>query len=282
MVETCLHLRHFYDNPLDKGATCNNNWLELSPVSLAGAAIKCGDYTTALLFLELGLETSHSSRPRYLSDQESILFEIYSHIEEPDGFYGIKSHDVARFLVRRFRHENEWDKAFRFDGAALESAPINSPTLPGHNAGVVQALHATGLDNLAVAIQQRATSDSRLSLSNSTDVELAWRTENWDLPVSSQDATPGVSLFCALRAVHREGDRETSERIVQDSIRQEIGCLRGLTNESMTDVRSSVRRLLCLREVKEWNSSSVQDCITAKDWNHTMVSRWGRMDKDWQ
>lgn len=279
VVETCLHLRSFHHNPVDDTATGNNRWLDVDFALLATAATNCGAYTTALLFLELGREAAPVETGAYLSNQEAILYNIYSHIEEPDGFYGIKSHDVARFLVRRFRHENEWDKAFHFDGAAYEALPDTDLSKRAHSLGVVQALHSSGLNQLAVAMQQSSGSDSSLS---STDVELAWRTENWELPILEADSTPGASLFAALRSIHREGDSSAMEATVNEAIRREVSFFRDLGNESMTEVRSSIRRLLCLREAKNWILPPVQEALASNNWSSAMVIKWGRAPSDYQ
>lgn len=279
VVETCLHLRNFHHNPADDSATGNNHWLSVDYDKLATAATKCGAYTTALLFLELGREASSLTLDDYLSRQESILYDIYSHVEEPDGFYGIKSQDVSRFLVRRFRHENEWDKAFRFDGAAFEALSSSDVSKASYSAGVVQALHSSGLNQLAVAMQQNGSQGADLS---TTDIELAWRTENWELPIPDNEEVPGYNLFRALRSIHREGDNAAVHVAVNEAIRQEVGSLRDLGNESMTEVRSCVRRLLSLREAKTWILPPVQDAFSSNDWSSALAARWGRPPSDSQ
>jgi len=277
IVETCLHLRNFQHNPIDDSATGNNRWLDIAFPMLSMAAVKCGSYTTALLFLELGRETATSTLDAYMYDHEFILYDIYSHIEEPDGFYGIKSQDVARFLVRRFRHENEWDKAFRFDGAALEALPDQDANKSAHSIGVVQALHASGLDHLAVSMLQTFRAEH-----SSTDIELAWRTENWELPISASNTSPSASLFVALRSTHRQEEIGVMDTAVDDAVRREIGYLRDLGDESMAEVRSCVRRLLCLREVKDWSLHPVQEALASNDWSPSMANRWGRVPADYQ
>lgn len=275
LVETCLHLRNFHHNPVDESPTGNNRWLDIEPSLLSVAATKCGAYTTALLFIELGRETTQSSQSAYLLDQESTLYDIYSHIEEPDGFYGIKTQDVASFLVRRFRHENEWDKAFRYDSAAFEGLPNSDAGKALHSQGIVQALHASGLNNLAVAVKE--TFGQGHSSSSAIDVELAWRTENWELPITSTDTTSGVPLFCALRAIHREGDASAIGTVVDDSIRREVAYLRDLGNERMPELKASVRRLLCLREAKEWTRETTRLALASDAWSKEIGNRWIRV-----
>jgi len=82
-------------------------------------AIACGAYTTALLFLELAAEHSGSQMDK-ASGTEQILFDIYSHIDEPDGFYGSK-HRISVISGQTLSSRKTVDKAFRFHGAALEA-----------------------------------------------------------------------------------------------------------------------------------------------------------------
>ena len=52
-------------------------------------------YTTALLFLELASEYQNSATEAY--NTKRVLFEIYSHIDKPDGFYGIQTSELGEF-----------------------------------------------------------------------------------------------------------------------------------------------------------------------------------------
>ncbi|KAH9479387.1 Serine/threonine-protein kinase TEL1 [Psilocybe cubensis] len=244
IVDVVLHLRYFLPYPTDR--LSYNHWLEIDFTLLAKSAISCGAYTTALLFVELAAEEGAKTLQEN-NIVENVLYDIYAHIDEPDGFYGIKTQDLHQFLIRRFHHEHQWDKAFRFHGATLE-AGINANL---GQQGLIDSFHSFGFDHLAVDTLQKITddfsSDSKLSAIN---FELGWRTENWDLP--DQSHAPRSPLYRALRAIHRERDPIAVEDIIKASLRQEVGRLRSLGSENLTEIRAVSRDLMSLSQIKEW------------------------------
>ena len=172
IVDVILHLRNL-QRPLIKGDDSrkldplgSESWVDVDLVLLAHAATRCGSYTTALLFLELRAPDPPDD-PR----TEQILYDIYSHIQEPDGFYGIKSHDIQDFLIRRFHHEKQWTKALQFHGAHYEATPASVAYREPQTSGVVQSLHSFGFDHLAVAIHQTLGTEA-ITTTSATDYQL--------------------------------------------------------------------------------------------------------------
>ncbi|KAG9042083.1 Serine/threonine-protein kinase tel1, partial [Tulasnella sp. UAMH 9824] len=249
IIHLILHLRHFGPpgniNPLGY-----NHWLKIDYLLLAQAATYCGSYTTALLFLELAAEDLvPGGRAAYDAAAEDILYTIYSHIDEPDGFYGIVTEDVRKFLLRRFTHESQWDQSFRFHGAAFETEPAASTNA----AEVVRALHNFGFDKLATQVYNRP----ELEQSSPDMVELTyglgWRTENWDLPMTESDQalSPNSVLYSALQAVHRDREPELVDHKLRLHLRRQVALLRSIGNEDMTGIKESIRLLMCLGELRQ-------------------------------
>ncbi|KAF8317780.1 uncharacterized protein EI90DRAFT_3084965 [Cantharellus anzutake] len=216
-------------------------WLDLDLLLLSKGAAACGSYTTALLILELRSESSPAD-----SLVEHIMYDIYSHIEEPDGFYGIPSHNAEDFLIRRIEHEKQWTRALSFHGASFEARPVFALEPPDASA-VVRALHCFGLDRVADVMRAAAPSEI-----GSVDLDLGWRTDNWDLPVRIHDGVDNASLYLSLKSIHRERDPQVSRSLVRRMIHHELHHLRDLKDEDYTEIESSVRRLLCIREVNNW------------------------------
>jgi ataxia telangiectasia mutated family protein len=260
VVDIVLHLRSFVI-PGSTSPLSYNEWLRIDFALFSRMAIKCGAFTTALLFLEL--------RPEHNKDQgeatavEDIYYEIYSHIEEPDGFYSIESKDVQQFLLRRFQHEDEWEKAFQFYGASIEAAP-NEPT-PEH--GMISSLHSYGFNRLAMStLAARGTSNNTESRHPRLNFDLGWRTETWDLPDIQNDSDMSSTLYSALRAVHRETSREAIDATLQGALRSELERLRLLGTENMADVRQVVQSMLCLRQVAQWQSARHEPGTSVIPW----------------
>lgn len=267
IVGVILHLRHSSLSTED--ALCYNKWLDIDFTLLSRSAIICGAYTTALLFLELAAEDRISEITGEDDDtsEEQILYEIYRHIDEPDGFYGIDDNDLHQFLMKRFHHEKQWEKAFRFHGATLEAGGAHASDAEG----LVNSFHSFGFDRLAIdALQSLSNTNNNSSSSPSTSYKLGWRTETWDLPDRNEN-TPGVSLYLALRAVHRERDSHIVNNIIQHGLSQEMSRLRALGPENLAEIRETVQDLMSLREIAKWRAETTQNHLHSR---HLENAHW--------
>ena len=259
VVNIVLHLRHSQP-PQPNDELAYDKWLDLDFMLLSKSAILSGAYTTALLFHELALEYSATevSSPSS-ADAENILFEIYSHIEEPDGFYGIKTQDLHRFLLKRFHHEHQWEKAFKFHGAALEARSQGGVDTNG----VLHSLYSFGFDTLALSVQQNVfgASDRDLGSTSSNMVyHLGWRTETWDLPDQASSSCSGTALYNALRAVSRERDPQVVDTIVRMALMDEMERFRALGDEDLAGIREATRNVMCLSQVNLLRTG-LQECL---------------------
>ncbi|TFY59771.1 hypothetical protein EVG20_g7665 [Dentipellis fragilis] len=259
IVNIVLHLRHFKrENSPD--ALDYDKWLDVDFILLSKSAIRCGMYTTALLFHELAANYCTDNAPLG-PEAEEILFTIYSHIEEPDSFYGIRTNDFRQFLIQRFRHEQQWDKAFRFHGAALEAdyKDVNETE------GVLHSMHSFGFDHLAMGIHQTTSSSSGpATAADDMGYNLGWRTETWDLPDQTGVRSSGISLYRALRAVNRERDPRVIDSAIQSGLLEEMDQLRILGDEDLVGIHEVTSNLVCLNQVQLWRNGSVQRRLEAK------------------
>jgi ataxia telangiectasia mutated family protein len=259
IVDTVLHLRWFQNH----GPLGHDNWLALDYTLLSRAAIRCGAYTTAVMFIELAHEHTKVMNAAWSQDVEEMLYEVYSHIDEPDGFYAIPSRDTKQYLVRKFHHERNWDNAFQFHGAAYEAASTNITA----SQGILESLHAFGFDRLAMSMGQSSRPNSALDV----DYALAWRTGTWDLPLRQSSDLPSATLYGVLRAVHRGRDPIVTDNALRVAIRVEMERLRAAGDENMAEIRRSTQSLLCLREVKYWRKDRIQSSLqlrklVSNDW----------------
>ncbi|KAI6114823.1 hypothetical protein EDD16DRAFT_1801625 [Pisolithus croceorrhizus] len=276
VVDVILHLRNFEPS----GSTdhlAHDKWLDVDFYLLAKSAVTCGSYTTALLFLELACEYQQLNM-NATEGIEHLLFDIYSHIDEPDGFYGIKTTDLRHFLIKRFHHEKQWEKAFRFHGAALEAGDYRSIDADG----LVQSFHAFGFDHLALRTLQSSHGGIDSDVGSSTmSYQLGWRTETWDLPDNGQQDS-STTLYRALRAVHRERD----PRVVDDAINRAL-CdimerLRTLGNEDITEIREVGRNFMCLSQITQWRSGKFQEHLDSKTLDARVFSHLSDIDPDFE
>lgn len=253
IVDTILHLRWFQNH----GPLGHDKWLALGYTLLSRAAIRCGAYTTAVMFIELAHEHTKVMTDAWNQDVERMLYEVYRHIDEPDGFYAIPSRDTKQYLVRKFHHERNWDNAFQFHGAAYQAAPTDSIA----SQGILETLHAFGFDRLAMSLGESSHSDSALDV----DYALAWRTGTWDLPLRQSPDLPSATIYGVLRMVHRGRDPIVTDTALRMATRIEMERLRAAGDENVAEIRRSTQSLLCLREVKYWRKDRIQSSLQLRN-----------------
>ena len=276
IVDVVLHLRNFRPNG-STDSLAHDKWLDIEYLLLARSAVTCGAYTTALLFLELAAEYQSLDIDN-AECTEHLLFEIYSHIDEPDGFYGIKSSDLRHFLIKRFHHEKQWEKAFHFHGAALEAG---SPETADAD-GLLSSFHAFGFNQLALGTLRTSQIgfDSRNS-SSAMCYQLGWRTETWDLPDNAGDSL-GATLYQALRAVYRERDSRAVNTIVRNSLYDEMVHLRQLGTENISGIREVARNIMCLSQIAHWRSPAIQQQLSRKSEDIRGMPKLTEINPDFQ
>ena len=275
VVNIVLHLRHFQP-PQSGDELAYDNWLDLDFMLLSKSSILSGAYTTALLFHELALE--YSVTPPSSADTENILFEIYSHIEEPDGFYGIKTQDLRHFLLKRFHHEHQWEKAFKFHGAALEARSQGGVDTEG----VLHSLYSFGFNTLALSVQQNVFDACDMGTTSSNMVyHLGWRTETWDLPDQASSSGSGTALYNALRAVSRERDLQVVNTIVGKAMLDEMERLRALGDEDLVGIREVTRNIMCLSQVNLLRSD-LQECQKSGMLDPALWPKFGEIDDNFE
>lgn len=254
IVHLILNLRHHIP-PGQHDPLSYAHWLDIDYLLLAKAASACGLYTTALLFLELASEDlGEDARAEFDASAEDILYTIYSHIDEPDGFYGVRNKDVGKFLIRRFAHEAQWDKAFSYHSAAYEAGEETFD----NDVMAVRSLHDLGLHRMAMEVSASLPSAGSHQEASELTYSMGWRTDVWDLPSDDVSGRPNATLYAALQCVHRE----KAHRIVDERLRallaEEISRLKAIGNEDMASIQESVRLLISLRDLQRFSGEDLE------------------------
>lgn len=277
VVDVILHLRSFRSVDSDDWLA-HDKWLDVDFRLLAKSAVGCGSYTTALLFLELAFEYGQLNKESP-NGIEHLLFEIYGHIDEPDGFYGIKTTDLHHFLIKRFHHEHQWDKAFRFHGAAIEAGSRESIDADG----LLQSFHAFGFDSLAIGTLQGPQKGFQSDETSSTmSYQLGWRTETWDLPDTGDFQDSNIALYRALRAIYRERDPYVIDVTIHSALCDAMERLRTLGNEDITEIREIARNIMSLNQLTQWRQRPVQDHLNSKSPDIRLMSQLVDIDPEFE
>ncbi|CAO1627123.1 unnamed protein product [Jaminaea pallidilutea] len=262
--------------------TASDHWLTVDFLLLARRSIDCHLYTTGLLWIEL--EREHE-RDRWAQETEqeiisALLYEIYSNVEDPDSFYGVKNRDVRGALLQRLHHEGEWQRAFELHAADFESQATDRNSLTDDNleAETSVALHEMGYNRLAASLSSASAAPA--SRRRTADYEVAWRTEQWDLPSAAIGAADnGLNVFAALRALHCEREPAAIDAAIAQAMAAEADHLAAIGVEAITQVRQYCRDLLCLREAQEWRS---QHRHAQGDLSHllTQCAQWALLSEE--
>lgn len=271
VVNLALELRN-HPKPNLASVTLYDEWLVVPWVLLAEGAVKTGGYLAGLLFLELAHEYNdlfrlgeggHPRDKKLDARSQTLLYDIYANIAEPDGFYGRESADVRVALAQRYQHEGRWGDALGHFGAQFEnpSSRLGRPAPSEVSSGLVQSLASFGFNRLAMSILQPARAEGAI---NERDVpagfpyELAWRTDTWDIPVERRAAgTSSVALYSALRAVHASRDHSGLVAMVDSVLVSETAKLAYVSLDSPAPDDTTVSTVLAIREIRNWATLDV-------------------------
>lgn len=136
-------------------------------------------------------------------------------------------------------------------------------------------LHDMGFDRLSSGIHKSTRSD-RLQDADHDPLllDLAWRTGDWDLPITDEVAkTSHGSFYACLRSVHRQRDQDATRTLVDQAIRSEIGHMGDLGLEQMAQIKECASNLVCLREVSLWLELETQEALSKGDGTHESIKR---------
>jgi ataxia telangiectasia mutated family protein len=209
------------------------------------------------------------------------MYEIYSNVEDPDGFYGIQTNDAKSALLRRLDHEGQYWRAFGYNGAAIESGGSysRSPAL-----AVLHNLHSFGFNKLASGVMRSARgTDTDATMDDPLIFDLAWRTGDWELPLTTEASkTPAGLFYSALRAVHRERDKTAARAVVNVAIQAEMGHLEELGLERMAEIKRTSVNLICLRDVALWLSDSTQKALENGSFEDVALTRFATLNSGFE
>ncbi|KAG0493501.1 hypothetical protein HPP92_004495 [Vanilla planifolia] len=199
-------------------------WLSLDYLLVAKAAIHCGSYFTAILYIEhwceerfngLTLGAPDFSHMEELPAYIELLIAAFTQINEPDAIYGvIQSHKLTSQLAL-FEHEGNWSKALEYCDLLVRSVPVGeTENFPGKSStnecltystyggrttnwkyckGLMRSLQNIGsrhlLDLYGRGLVSKIGDSEHDREFAELQYEAAWRAGNWDFSLFSPDVT---------------------------------------------------------------------------------------------
>ena len=263
VVDLAVHLRRFKPIPhsSNESPLSGNHWLSIPWLALARGAVLVRAYTAGLLFLELAREhddlalaptpSTNFVALQQAEELQQILYAVYTNIEEPDGFYGIAPIDLQEGLLRRLQYEGRWMDALSWHGAAYET---DQHEISAKN-GIIKSLAYCDLSRVAMDFLEPAYAlSSTALLSASLPYELAWKTEQWDLPslYRADTKTSQANFFWALRAGQRELDVDRAQGSISRHMMTEASKLAMLHCTAPSFDKEAIEALVCIREIQKW------------------------------
>ncbi|MCJ1474831.1 Serine/threonine-protein kinase tel1 [Lambiella insularis] len=279
MLHSILYLR---TQPLPREHTKadRSQWLDLNYEQAANAAVHCGMFKTALLFLEIGFsENIKNSRSRRSSSVRpalpvDLLLMIFRNLDDKDSFYGIRQPSSLSAMMDQLEFENAGFKSLSFRGAHFDSQIRHSHTAErGSKQGIIKILDSLDLNGL---------SQSLLSRSGTTSAEAMLRTarklERWDVSCPAGPTSTESTLFKVFQDIHNS----TNYSSVTDALNQGFSATLGtLIHKSFAEssTRQALSCLAVLSEVEDIISSHGTDQLqetfanleTRMEWMHAQT-----------
>ncbi|PWN51878.1 hypothetical protein IE53DRAFT_31757 [Violaceomyces palustris] len=285
IVECFLHLRKA--TPMDLEGL---SLLSIDYLDLARRALDCQMFTSCILFVELWMESDKAEGiPNTKAKVSNLLYEAYSNVEDPDGFYGIENPDIRTSLVQRLHHEGQWHRAFDLHAADYESTAVSgilgNASRSSAGSTVDFALHKMGFNRLAALVEQHSRRGAQgrhpgTGSGNEPNYDIAWRTGAWDLPANDHiEAGTSARLFSALQALHRERKVAAIDKKIVIALACEVKGLRDAHPEAMAAVQRVGKDLLGLREVDAWRKDVKR--LGVEEALHLAKAKWTKPNQEY-
>ncbi|KAJ3153615.1 hypothetical protein HDU89_000657 [Geranomyces variabilis] len=274
-------------------ATCpfdNNYWLSLDYLAVGNAAALNSSYASAVLFLEIANEATHSAwnpkvglsrAKRARNDhkgQDSIsvfesLLKVYQSMGDSDGFEGViaclgskASLDGDVALVRKYEHENSWGRILSIRETQLGIARGNAEEERSVQLGLMRAMSKMGLHNtLETYILGSGNAGGASVPEEIRDLhyECMWRNGLWDAPDRTPEAFVGKSqqLYRCLKA-HHEHDTAMSS-FLSSALVHHVRELRSVSVHGALNPFPMLRFLTLVSEMDELAGAATSSGIEA-------------------
>jgi ataxia telangiectasia mutated family protein len=280
LINTLLYLRT-QPLPRETSSADRMHWLEVDYSKAAEAAVRCGMFKTALLFIEVSLsETTRSLRRSSISkstEPHEILSSIFKHIDDPDVFYGLQQSASLGSVLERLEYENDGLKSLAFRGAQYDSSLRRQEQSSNLDAqALVKALGMLSLDGLSHSLLQSQQTITMDKSSVKRMFQTARRLEQWDLPVPTTCDNDEVAIYKTFQAANLAESRHSVQSAIDEGLRSTVLALVQATTRASI-IHDSLRSLAALTEIDEVlsasNSEEFEEMLTRfqnrADWMET-------------
>ncbi|KAF7935754.1 hypothetical protein EAE99_002734 [Botrytis elliptica] len=262
IINSILYLRT-QPLPHEKSSADRLHWLDLDYLKVATAAIHCGMFKTALIFVEEHhlIPVKSSRRSSTIKDGGEIpeiptdlLLAIFENIDDPDLYYGVQQTASLSTILARLEYEKDGPKSLAFRGAQYDShVKQRDPRAARDAQSLVSALDMLSLSGLSHSLLQAQQGSGIAGTSLDSMFRTARKLEQWDIPVPTSD-NHSVTLYKAFQSAHVATDRGSFMKVINEGLE---GTMERLVRDdlSASALHESLRTLAALSEMDEVLSS---------------------------
>lgn len=261
LINSILYLRT-QPLPHEKSSADRLHWLDLDYLKVATAAINCGMFKTALIFVEehQSIPVKSSRRSSIMKDGEALdiptdlLLAIFENINDPDLYYGVQQTASLSTILARLEYEKNGPKSLAFRGAQYDShVKQKNPRAAQDAQSLVKALELLNLSGLSHSLLQAHQNSGTAGTSLDSMFRTARELEQWDIPVPASD-NHSVTIYKAFQAAHVATNRGTFMKAINEGLE---GTMERLVRDdlSASALHESLRTLAALSEMDEVLSS---------------------------
>ncbi|OTA80433.1 hypothetical protein M434DRAFT_401759 [Hypoxylon sp. CO27-5] len=220
LINAILYLRT-QQLPKENSIADRTQWLDLDLLSIASAAVKCGMFKTALLFVEMmpteGSRTSRRSSAVRAQESTDVLMDIFENIDDPDAYYGISHTSSLSNVLARLEYEKNGSMSLAFRGAQYDShIRRRDPSASIDSQSLVRTLGNLGLSGLSHSLlQTQENLDASPTIVENT-FSTARRLEIWNLPAPTTVENPSVTLYKAYQAWYQAAELGPARKATHD------------------------------------------------------------------
>ncbi|KAK6004960.1 hypothetical protein QM012_007739 [Aureobasidium pullulans] len=234
-------------------------WLELDYILAAEAADKCNMPTASLYLGELGATPQsipQSSRrssmtlsiPKLLSNE--LLLSIYSRVDDPDSFYGVKQPPSLESVLARVHHEGDGIKGLmlhsaRMDASLRQSGLANeSDTL-----GLISSVGAMNLSSLTHDLLSRKSGQSTTATTDAM-LNAARKLEQWDVAPPPKNVSAAGTVYGMFKELATATNLESVQMDLNRALGSSIQHLQDARLDASA-IRATLSSIAVLNEIDE-------------------------------
>jgi ataxia telangiectasia mutated family protein len=259
-------------------------WLELDYLLAAEVADKCNMPTASLYLGELGATpqvAAQSSRrssitlPTPKLPSNELLLSIYSRVDDPDSFYGVKQPPSLESVLARVHHEGDGIKGLMLHSARMDASMRKCGLADESDSfGLIGSVGAMNLSSLTHDLLNRKGGQSTAATTD-TMLNAARKLEQWDVSPPQTNGSAVSTVYSVFRGLAGATHLDSVQLDLNKAMSLSIQHLQD-TRLDVSAVRATLSSIAVLNEIDEL--TAVRCSADLSDLWHRMQTRQNGWD----